>query len=132
MGAAEGVGPQVGVILGTQGQQLAVVAVGRLHVLDLPATVDGGSEFLLTLLHPAHRAIQPHGQRRSHNRFGVGVYLRAEAAAHVAGQHSYAVLSHAQHPGNGPPLHVRGLRGQPQGHFPGASLVAGGDRPRLH
>ena len=132
MSASEGVGSQVGVILGPQGQQPAVVAVGGLHVLDLAAPVDSGCELLLPLLHPAHRTVQPHSQRRGHNRFGIGVDLRAEAATDIAGQNPNAILPHTQHPGHSAPLHVRSLGRQPEGHFPRTPLVAGGGRSRLH
>ena len=58
VGATEGVGPQVGVVLRPERKQLAVIAVRRLDVLHLAATVDGGGEFLLAQSVPADGAVE--------------------------------------------------------------------------
>ena len=94
--------------------------------------MDRGGELLLAVAVPADRSVEAFGHGGRDDGLGVGVDLGAEAPTYIAGEHANPVLSHAQHTGSGPALHVRCLGRKPEGVLLDATVVGGSDGAGFH
>ena len=104
------------------GRERAVALGAERHVVDLVAPVVARRHVLGARLDPLDRAPEPLREREHERLLGVGLELRAEAAAHVGCDHAQLVLRNAEHSGEDEARDVRDLGGRVERELVAAEL----------
>ena len=117
---------EVGHGLDPEPGQLAARVEPHLHLGDVVASLGIGEEALGALGGPLHRHPELLRQPGHGDLLGVDEDLRPEAAADVRGDDPEPLLGQAEDErAHDQPVHVRVLRGDPEGQLVGGGLVAG-------